>query len=516
MGSYDKSTQLYENILNEAKGNDDDELITNLSASYTMNGNFSKGIEITKRSDHNTYELAYNASCGSIGLKEYDQAEKYLEFSKKLCKADDTSELASIMVQLAYVKYLNGNVEESKKINEEMFNQEKKETVALAVAANNLVAIHSNSNTTQDHVLDAQKKLKYAYQDKLQGKLTTEQIKGVTLNNALLLLQMNKFEECEKVVQTELLKTCPNDELPILIQSFIYFKQKKFNESISTLENYISTNKSNVDNIQLALAQLYLQQGKYKQAIDTLKKSKFANHKSVESLLITLYMKLDDMNSALDLFQQVVNKYYSNDKSKSIVELATELAKLQLSFKKYKEAAATYELLSKLEPDNQIHTAGLIDALSYYDVDAAEKALQKLPAMKQVNVEDLEKTTAVSMAVSKVAATSDSLVATSVSSRQAAALNRGEKKKQRKKRRNKLPVLNVSTDATTVVDATRWESKKKQGSKEATGVGHQGSADVDTQKSLQHKKGQKTILAPEQVRGNAPASTSSKKGRKKR
>ncbi|KAF0976600.1 hypothetical protein FDP41_004499 [Naegleria fowleri] len=576
MGCYNESSQIYESILQKEYPNassnhtiDNDELLTNMSASFTMNGNYQRGISITKQSDHNTHELAYNAACASIGLKDYEQAAKYLEFSKKLCK-DDPNELTSIMVQLAFVRYLNGQVEESKNMFEHVFNHSSKDSVACAVAANNLVAIQSNPSLnpslTSNDVLDAQKKLKYAYQDKLQGKLTTQQIKGVTLNNALLLLQMNKYEECERVVQTELKKLYQEEFIPTLILSYIYLKQKKFKESIQVLEEYLKqsttfVDKSSLDGgiAQLALAQYYLQQGTpefYKECIQVLNQSKFRNQKGVESLLIALYMKLEDMDSALDLFQKSFLKYSSggdgggDDESSSssgtttsssnntisttqttwMVEMATELARLQMAHKKYKEAASTYEMLTKMEPNHIQHLAGLIDAMSYYDIDAAEKFAKNLPHItttsgeSSLNIEALEKTSAVSMFTSSSAnnktsdhsvmipsisssnqqhGTSSDATTNTTSKRQSNALQRADEKKkqQRKKRRNKLPIGIAHHDTLSKEFKSRWESKKKQVVKTGTGFGHQGSSDVEAQKAISHKKGQKTLLTPEQALG---------------
>ncbi|KAG2378013.1 hypothetical protein C9374_008635 [Naegleria lovaniensis] len=559
MGSYNESSQIYESILfkeypnasNNSVTIDNDELLTNMSASFTMNGNYQKGISITKQSDHNTHELAYNAACASIGLKDYEQAAKYLEFSKKLCKEEDQNELASIMVQLAFVRYLNGQVEESKNMFEQVFkNNSSKDSVACAVAANNLVAIQSNPSLnpslSSNDVLDAQKKLKYAYQDKLQGKLTTQQIKGVTLNNALLLLQMGKYEECEKVVQSELMTQ--DQELPTLILSYIYLKQKKLKESIQILEEYLK-DKNPSDTVQLALAQYYLQQGTpeyYKECIRVLNQSKFRNQKGVESLLIALYMKLEDVDSAMDLFQKsltilvpslslsstttttTTTTSSSTSTNQHTIEMATELARLQVAHKKYKEAASTYEMLTKIDPSNVQHLAGLIDAMSYYDIDAAEKYAKNLPVNEKSlssvvhtsSIEELEKTSSVSM-FSSLKSTNDSssLIIHSISSsssqitqRQSNALQKSDEKKKRKKRRNKLPIR-IAQD--TREFKSRWESKKKQVVKTGTGFGHQGSSDVEAQKAVLHKKGQKTILTPEQA-GLKSASSSSSGTKKKK
>jgi hypothetical protein len=69
-----------------------------------------------------------------------------------------------------------------------------------------------------------------------------------------------------------------------------------------------------------------------------------------------------------------------------------------------------------------------------------------------------------------------------------------EKKKRRRKRHNKPP-----KDPNAKIDPNRWVSKKKRKKVAATGFGTQGSVSETKQQTLQHEKGQKTLLKPEQI-----------------
>src|SRR3989338_8668063 len=106
-------------------------------------------------------------------------------------------------------------------------------------------------------------------------------------------------------------------------------------------------------------------------------------------------MKLDDMNSALEMLQSVTGSITSTS---DLIEMTSELAKLQLSFKKYKQAASTFEQLIKLDSKNSnIHIAGLIEAMSFYDIDGAEKYCKDLTDLqsKSLNIDEIEKTSSI-------------------------------------------------------------------------------------------------------------------------
>jgi hypothetical protein len=70
------------------------------------------------------------------------------------------------------------------------------DAVAVAVAANNLAAIQVGAS-----VFESAKRLKLATTDKVQGRLTTKQQRGIHLNNALLLLLQKKFDECRQLIK---------------------------------------------------------------------------------------------------------------------------------------------------------------------------------------------------------------------------------------------------------------------------------------------------------------------------
>ncbi|KAL9649869.1 hypothetical protein ABK040_009681 [Willaertia magna] len=520
LGMYEESSKVYEEeILKNKQEEENEEILTNLIASYTLSNN-KKALDI--KPNINTYELEYNKACAYLHLlKDYQQAEKYLEFSVQLMKSSnnsnhggedssgvDENELGSIMVQLAYVKYLKGNLKESQEICEEQLKKfTSKELVALAVAQNNLIALLDQQNTTINNnqtIMDESilKKLKFIFHEKMLNKLTMEQMKGVTLNHCLLLLKLNKLDECEKLVKEELIKLYNNENnnnIPNLILLSIYMKQ---NKNLNYLMNNYKLNN-------LTKIQIYLNLEKYKEIIEIINNdNELNNYLSIKCLLIFIYMKLNNYDKCIELYLNLLKENNNLDKS-ILLNIGNLCCDLQLKLKKYNDATDTLKLLLKLDKNNYTILSKLIQVLTFIDLNQAEHYLNELSKNHHINitsttlnVDELEKTsintllnTTTSNATTTLSATTGSNnTREKVNVRQKDALERGEKRKKTKKRKNKLPKeMNGE-----VPDPLRWESKKVN-KKEATGVGHQGSADTDKQGKLHHAKGQKSILKPEEI-----------------
>lgn len=166
-------------------------------ASYTMGGKHKEAVQLAKLSQEITHELSYNVACAFLGLNDLDQAFKYLkeaeQLAKQLAEQENMSEeeleteLASILVQTAYVQQLQGKTEEPKDIYNSIIKKKSTDQVAQAIAGNNLIALRGDTD-----LFDSAKRMRFATSDKVMAKLNSAQRKSVNLNNALLLMYMNK------------------------------------------------------------------------------------------------------------------------------------------------------------------------------------------------------------------------------------------------------------------------------------------------------------------------------------
>jgi hypothetical protein len=64
-----------------------DEILTNLSAAYTLADEPNKALDAIKKANKKTHELEYNGSCATIDLGDFDQTQKFLDLATELCKA---------------------------------------------------------------------------------------------------------------------------------------------------------------------------------------------------------------------------------------------------------------------------------------------------------------------------------------------------------------------------------------------------------------------------------------------
>lgn len=101
----EESFDLYKDIIKNTNDDYDEERKTNLSAvaAQLVSEGSSKAVPTF---EENTYELAYNKACALVGQNQFNEAEKKLRVSEKLCREtleedglpeeDITNELAII------------------------------------------------------------------------------------------------------------------------------------------------------------------------------------------------------------------------------------------------------------------------------------------------------------------------------------------------------------------------------------------------------------------------------------
>lgn len=191
-------------------------------------------------------------------LKDQDMTEEEVQ-----------DELTVIKVQDAYVKQLQGQFEQAKNAYEDIIKSKPSDASALAVAANNVISI---TGTGGADLFDTAKKLKLATSSKVAGKLTSAQQRAINLNNSLLLMFQKKFDECREAI-AQVSVQFPDSDIPPLMTAALLYKEKKYDQAIGTLQDYMSKYGKQLDKTMrthLTLAQLHIYQGNFEQAIQVL------------------------------------------------------------------------------------------------------------------------------------------------------------------------------------------------------------------------------------------------------
>lgn len=210
-----------------------------------------------------TYELTYNTACALAGRGKFNEAEKKLRSSEKMCREtleedgstedDIQDESAIIKVQLAYCLQMQGKSKEAYIIYADALKLKSDDVALIAVCSNNTVAINKDQN-----VFDSKKKIRAALNEACEHKLTSRQNKTIAINNCLLTLYTNQADQCQQFVN-KLVQTYPDIEFEgLLIRASQFAKDKKYKEAVELLEKY---NKAHPDNdlpAKFAITQLLL------------------------------------------------------------------------------------------------------------------------------------------------------------------------------------------------------------------------------------------------------------------
>lgn len=206
-----------------------------------------------------TYELCYNSACADLGKNQYNEAEKKLRQSEKIClesldEDDDIAdEVAIIKVQLAYCLQMQGRIKEATAIYSDVLKHKSSDVALTAVASNNMVAINKDQN-----VFDSKKKIRAAMAEACEHKLTARQKKTIALNNCLLTLYTNQDDQCHQLV-AKLIQTYPDVQFKgSLIRATQMAKNNKFKDAVELLEAFAKQNPDDDLATKFAIIQLLL------------------------------------------------------------------------------------------------------------------------------------------------------------------------------------------------------------------------------------------------------------------
>ncbi|XP_023232347.1 signal recognition particle subunit SRP72-like [Centruroides sculpturatus] len=219
------------------------------------------------------------------------------------------------------------------------------------------------------------------------------------------------------------------------------------------MQDFAATNPEQSLTISFTLAQLLLTQGHVSQACDILRSLGEISHKpGVVSALVTLYLSLEDRDTAINVFKESINWYKKNNlQSQEMTILSQQYAEFLLKCGQPEGAAMLLEEMRKSDPHNAKILARLISAYSQFDPIKAKEVSHELPSLgdvsDSVSVDNLE-TTSWSMGTKYVKKSGKSEPSPTVKTTAAEGLVKKKRKKKKgtscNKKRGISIVMNIA------------------------------------------------------------------------
>eukprot|EP00026_Physarum_polycephalum_P004827 Phypoly_transcript_04851.p1 GENE.Phypoly_transcript_04851~~Phypoly_transcript_04851.p1 ORF type:complete len:642 (-),score=188.67 Phypoly_transcript_04851:55-1980(-) len=507
MENYKQCISIYEDLLKKV---DSAELKTNLCAAYTEAGMFKENaffVEKNKSALQETFEFAFNAACAFIATGDYVKAESLLQLAKKVCSdslvedgyspAEVQQELAILQVQLAYCQQLAGQLDAASNLYAEVLKTKASDPVALAVAANNSLALKKGQNP-----FDAMKRLHTAAPEAVEQKMTAAQRRTLAFNRTLLLLHTGKPEQIKAALE-QLEKSGSGAEGLVLLKASLLLKEKQAEQAEKLLSDYTKKNPQSLV-VALSLAQIHLSKNAYAQTLAVLEglSEEYRYKPGVVATITALYEKAGDLEGAgrtLDKYAEWAEKQKDKLDAEQMGQILRLNGEFKLQHKKYEQAYEIFEKVVKKNRNDLKAVAQLVLAAAHFNPSLAQKYEERIPTSETpIDASELEK-----------------LPAPSLRSKQTAVPASGEekqlKKKENKKKKRK-PRLPKNAQPGIMPDPERWLPKwqrsyyKKRQKKQQLGKGSQGIATTGHQ-SVPLAPAGKT--APAAAAAKAPAATAS-------
>jgi len=259
----------------------------------------------------------------------------------------------------------------------------------MAVAQNNVVALKGDRD-----LFDSFKKSKAATSEATEKKLTLQQKKAIAFNRALLLLHMNKPDQCTELLRS-LEATYPGDELISLVRAAVLARQgKDFAKAEAALVEAVQSHRD-APRLNLSLAQLQMKGGNNKRAIETLQQTAALQHRpGWLSTMVALHEAEHDTAGAIAVVEETA-RYWQSQPSDGVAKemVLREGAKYLLRRQRYEQAADLFEQLLALQKNDPEGIAGLVQACGHFDPERAEKYAERIPSLEgadEIDAEELE------------------------------------------------------------------------------------------------------------------------------
>lgn len=369
-------------------------------------------------------------------------------------------EVGTMRVQLGYAVQMQNREKEAQVIYNQVLKTKPADVGLIAVASNNLVTLNKDQN-----IFDSKKRIKAATTgDGLEHKLTSQQRRAIARNNALLAMYTNQVDLCRNLIDEMAQKFHVDKEDRALIEAGALSRAGKTNDAVQVLMK--SSKQKDLEKILIA-AQIYLEKGMVQQAVEIFSglsdEDKF--RPGILSAMVTLYLALEDRNSAAKLLRSAVdfNKKAKRGSSQDMSIVWRKTAEFYLKGDEPSVAAQSLEELLKTNPKDRQTLAQLVLAYAKFDLKKALEASKKLPDFKQttVDIDALENSAFLGAKFAKkTPKMGGSLVASPKKTKEDEA-NEGlaKKKKTKKRRKRHLP---KNYDPNVDPDPERWLPRRER------------------------------------------------------
>merc|ERR1719187_832075 len=278
-------------------------MMTNLTA---VTANIAdKSLFVGEQQD--SYEQRYNTGCNLAAVGDYvgsenalkgavEAAKSYLAEEEEAGEDEIEEEIGIIKAQLGFALQKQGKEKEAQTIYNQVLRSKPSDIGLVAVASNNLMTLNRDQN-----IFDSKKRIKAATVDGLEHKLTTNQRRGISRNNALLAMYTAQVDICQQLVDQLGPAVVPDRRLII---AGALAKAGKYQAAADSLLDGDATDAVNL----MTAAHILLTAGEVSAAGKMLEQlpPEWTFRTGVLSTLVTLYRALEDRESAARMLKSAV------------------------------------------------------------------------------------------------------------------------------------------------------------------------------------------------------------------
>lgn len=426
-GDFALAAQLYADLLKTASSSADNnnnaaELTSNYLAACIGSGKAQEGLDRLQELNGRggvqvlpgtSFELEFNHACALVAVGDLGGAVAKLTEARAVgtkllvqheYEADEiASELALIDVQQGFVEHLRGgnNADEAaRKLYAQALKNKPADSAAVAAASNNLFVSRG-----QRDLFDSYKRTRQpAMASDVLAKFRPDEQRAIRRNRALLLLYMNKGDECRAAVK-QLDVDFPDDDFATVALAALYLQQKKVAKCCDFLAGAVAKAASPDARVrlQLALAQVHVTQDDLPAAVAVL--DAISNPPvGVVGALVAVHEQLGTIDRAILALDGAiaVTRQEGSSSSASLQSLLSAQGHLYLRHGRHTDAAKCFRAIvdnfdnNNVDDNGQVTAAAataaaddgeirahalssLVMALSHFDQAAAEQYASTLP-----------------------------------------------------------------------------------------------------------------------------------------
>lgn len=324
-------------------------------------------------------------------LKAEELCSKSLDDEPDATEEDLALELVPVHVQLAYTRQLQGKVDEAISLYSSVLKQKPTNPTHSITSANNVIVLNRDKD-----IFDSKRKLKLLANEQFMRKLNSHQQLVVNFNRCQFALHTNQLEQCRQLL-AHLKKRFPEEDLTVLAESSLLFREKKVSESAAVLEEHIRNKPTASITLYLTLAQVFVSQNNATKARQVLESIPgLPQYLGIVSTLVAQCTTAGDIGSAVRVLDTTFDwwKVIKEGAGSAIQEVKGkvlwEILQFKLRYGRPQEATKVLELLHEEEPSNVRYLATLISAYSRFDLKKAEELGRSLPRFTPPDSVDID------------------------------------------------------------------------------------------------------------------------------